>query len=87
MLKILSGKVATSEEARRMLRYVELLSDTRLMLGKFFCSLLTDSFVVGKAAELCLDYIAVSMDCTFFIVSWIFGCACAKPLPRIRLSQ
>jgi hypothetical protein len=34
--KILSGKIATSEEARRMLRYVELLSDTRLMWRGIF---------------------------------------------------
>ena len=57
------------------------------MLGEFFSSLLADSFVVGKAAELCLDDTAVSMDCTCFIVSWIFGCACAGPLPRIRMSH
>jgi len=36
MLKKAVSKAAASEEARRTLRYVELLSDARTMLAGFF---------------------------------------------------
>jgi dihydroneopterin aldolase len=42
MLKRPSSKAAASEEARRTLRYVELLSDARTMLADFF-SILIDT--------------------------------------------
>jgi len=42
MLKKSSSKAAASEEARRTLRYVELLSDARTPLANFFSVLLVD---------------------------------------------
>ena len=41
--KRLSSKAAASEEARRTLRYVELLSEARTLLADFF-SILLDAF-------------------------------------------
>ena len=46
---MLSSKAAASEEVRRRLRYVELLSDARMMLGEFFSILLADSFVAAES--------------------------------------
>ena len=48
MLKRLSSKAATNEEARRTLRYVELLSDVRTPLADF-SSILLACFWLGRA--------------------------------------
>jgi len=43
MLKKAASKAAASEEARRMLRYVESLSDARTPLADFFSILLASN--------------------------------------------
>ena len=48
MLKRPSSKAATSEEARRTLRYVEPLSDARTPLADFFSILLGRNRLVSK---------------------------------------
>ena len=54
-----SSKAAASEEVRRMLRYVEPLSDARTKLAGFFSTMLGDDvahkIVQGRIGDLDLD--------------------------------
>ena len=56
--KRLSSKAAASEEARRTLRYVELLSEARTKLADFFSILLDRSFP-GRRKRVVVDQFLV----------------------------
>jgi hypothetical protein len=89
-----TGKAVASEEARRTLRYVELLSDVRTPLADFFSILLRrqqlfDLFREMADLALSLDYLALKLGLSIMASETIVERACSegRPCRMVRIPR